>query len=66
MECPDLISHQKVVNVSESLCMLIAELCYSTCTLMDLSIKGAMKSKTVKPVQSSPFLTYFIILEIIF
>lgn len=37
-----LIPHQKVVSVSESLPMLIAEFCYSTCTLIDLSIKGAI------------------------
>lgn len=41
---PDLIPHRKiVVSVSESLPMLIAELCYSICKLMELSIKGAIK-----------------------
>lgn len=50
--CPDLIPHQKVVSVSESLPMLIAGLCFSTCRL---SMKGAIKSKTLKPVHSSLF-----------
>lgn len=37
-----LIPHQKVVSVSEYLPMLVAEFCYSTCMLIDLSIKGAI------------------------
>lgn len=43
------------LSVSESLPMLLLN-CYSTCKLMDLSIKGAIKPKTLKPVHSSIFL----------